>query len=135
MLFLGERERPLCHQEVQEASGGDLTPFSTKNLSGFQSSVYSQTSQMISAPKHFHSPQGKGTSRNHKKNRSFFKDKMSLPLRAALSGPLRSACAGHRHLLPTEAILEYVPGLTDSENTLISLQHSLLTQACAASSP
>lgn len=134
MLFLGERERPLHHQEVQEASGGDLTPFSTKNLSGFQSSAYSQTSQMISAPKHFHSPQGEGTSRNHKKNRSFFKDQMSLSLHAALPGSLRSACTGHRHLLPTEAILGYAPGATDSENTLVSLQQSLLTQVCATSS-
>lgn len=66
MLFLGERERPLRHQEAQEASGGDLTPFSTKTLSGFQSSAYSQSSQKTSSPKHFRSPQGTG--RSHQKN-------------------------------------------------------------------
>lgn len=37
MLFLGKR--PLCHQEVQEASKWDLRPFSTKYSSGFQSSA------------------------------------------------------------------------------------------------
>lgn len=52
MLFLGERERPLRHQEAQGASWGDLIPSSTKNLGGFQSSASGQISQMISVPKH-----------------------------------------------------------------------------------
>jgi len=122
MLFLGERERPLRHQEVQEVSGVDLTPFSTENLSEFQSSAYSQTSQMISVPKNFHSPQGMGTSRDHTKNGSSCKDKMSPSLHAALPSPLRSARSGHRHPLPTEAVLGYASGPTDSVNTLAGLQ-------------
>lgn len=120
MLFLGERERPLRHQEVQEASGGDLTPFSTKNLSGFQSSAHSQVSQMISVPKHFHSPLGMGMNTDRMKNRSSCKDKMSLSLHAAPPSPLRSTRAGHRHPLPTEAILGYAAGLTHPVNTLVS---------------
>lgn len=39
MLFLGERERPLCQQKGQKASKWDLSPFSTNNLGGFQSSA------------------------------------------------------------------------------------------------
>lgn len=39
MLFLGDRERPLCHQKMQEASKWDLSSFSTKNSSEFQSSA------------------------------------------------------------------------------------------------
>lgn len=65
MLFLEERERPLRHQEAQEASKWDLSPFSTKNWSGV--SVLSQTSQIISVPRHFHSPEGTGMSRGHRK--------------------------------------------------------------------
>lgn len=128
MLFLGERERPLRHQEAQEASGGDLTPFSTKTLSGFRSSAYSQSSQMTSSPKHFRSPQETGTSSDRTKNhRSSCEDKTSLSLHAALPGPLRDACSGHRHPLPTEAVLGYAPGPTGSVNRLVALQRSFLT--------
>lgn len=98
MRFLGERERPLCHQEAQEASKWDLSPFCTKNLSGFQSSAELQ--------KFYQWP---GTSILLReqvwaevtgKNRFSSEDNMSPFLHAALSCPLRSACAGHRHPLP-----------------------------------
>lgn len=47
-------------------------------------------------------------------------------LHAALSFPLRSACAGHRHPLPTQDILWCTPGLTDSVNVLAALWRSFL---------
>lgn len=82
---------------------------------------------MISVPKHFHSPQGMGMSRDHMKTRSSCEDKMSPSLQASLPGLLRSARTGHRCPLPTEAILGFAPGPTDSVNTVVALQRSLLS--------
>lgn len=99
-----------------------------------QVSILSQTLQMISAPKCFHSSQGTRRSRDHTKTRSSCNDEMSPSIHAVLPSPLRTACAGHGCPLPTATILGHGPCLTDSVSALVALQQSFLTQACATSS-